>query len=156
MQLRNFIIIILLIVFLNPYDRASSQDKGFKWSPGEELIFNVSWTFINLGTIKLQVFETDSKNKTKQYYSRMFVDSNPLLFFVNMHSIFETYVDENFRPTLHQAYENIDDVNYITQHYFNYEDSIITLKMTSVKDSTKVIQRNYPLVDKYYDALTLV
>ena len=156
MRQQILILFILLNVIINPFNHVYSQDKGFKWSPGEELVFNVRWSFIHLGTIKLQVFENDSSAEIKQYYCRMFVDSNPLLFFVNMHSVFETYVDKNFRPYLHQAYENIDDVNYFTQHYFNYKDSTITLKMTSVKDTTKIIQRQYPLVDKYYDAISLV
>ena len=143
MRQQILILFILLNVIINPFNHVYSQDKGFKWSPGEELVFNVRWSFIHLGTIKLQVFENDSSAEIKQYYCRMFVDSNPLLFFVNMHSVFETYVDKNFRPYLHQAYENIDDVNYFTQHYFNYKDSTITLKMTSVKDTTKIIQRQY-------------
>ena len=156
MRLRFSIFFIILLILVVSFSQVLSQDKGYKWYPGEELVYNVSWTFINLGKLRVQVFENKSKEIRGKYYCRLFVDSNPLLFFVNMHSMFETYVSEDFKPYLHQAYENIDDVNYFTQHYFNYADSTIKLKMTSVKDSTKVIQRTYPLVDKYYDALTLV
>jgi hypothetical protein len=156
MRLRFFVFFVVLVILLIPCNQVFSQDKSFKWYPGEELVYKVSWTFINLGKLKLQLFENPSNKNGGKYYCRLFVDSNPLLFFVNMHSIFETYVSADFKPSLHQAYEKIDDVRYFTQHYFNYEDSTISLKMTSVKDSTKVIQRTYPLVDKYYDAITLV
>ncbi|HES59453.1 MAG TPA: DUF3108 domain-containing protein, partial [Caldithrix sp.] len=139
-----------------PVNVVYSGDTGYKWYPGEELIYNVSWTYIHLGKLKVQVFENKSNEIEGKYYCRLFVDSNPLLFFVNMHSMFESYVSEDFKPYLHQAYENVDGVNYFTQHYFNYADSTIKLKMTSVKDSLKVIERIYPLVDKYYDAISLV
>lgn len=154
---KNTIIALILIILINnPLNRIYSQEAGFKWHPGEELVYNVKWSFIHLGKLKLQLFENNSNEYNTKYYSRLFVDSNPLLFFVNMHSVFETYLDENFRPAVHLAYEKIDDINYFTQHYFNYEDSTIFLKMTSVEDTTKVIEREYPLVDKYYDAISLV
>ena len=156
MRLKLIILFIVSVLLIYPFNNVLSQDKGYKWYPGEEIVYNVSWTFINLGTLRLQVFENNSKQIKGKYYLRLLVDSNPLLFFVNMHSMFETYVSEDFKPYLHQAYENIDNVYYFTQHYFNYEDSTIYLKMTSVKDSSKVIQRTYPLVDKYYDAISLV
>jgi hypothetical protein len=156
MHLRFYVQLILLLIVINPFNQGLPQDKGFKWYPGEELVYKVKWAFINLGKLKLQLFENPSTENEAKYYCRLFVDSNPLLFFVNMHSMFETYVSEDFKPFLHQAYENIDDVNYFTQHYFNYADSTIKLKMTSVKDTSKIIQRIYPLVDKYYDAISLV
>ncbi|MEJ2542562.1 MAG: DUF3108 domain-containing protein [Calditrichaceae bacterium] len=156
MYSKLFFLFIVIAFLIYPFNKVYSGDTGFKWHPGEELVYNVSWTFIHLGKLRVQVFENKSKEIPGKYYCRLFVDSNPLLFFVNMHSMFESYVSEDFKPYLHQVYENIDDVNYFTQHYFNYADSTIKLKMTSVKDSSKVIERTYPLVDKYYDAISLV
>ncbi len=156
MHLRLHVFLIILLIVIYPFSQVLPQDKGFKLYPGEELIYKVKWTFFNLGKLKLQLFENPSKENGGIYYGRIFVDSNPLLFFINMHSIFETYLDNNYKPTLHQAYENIDNVNYFTQHYFNYEDSTIFLKMTSVEDTTKIIHKEIPMVEKCYDALGLV
>jgi hypothetical protein len=155
---KNFtknIVTVFVLLFLC-FELALAQEAKFKVYPGEELVYKVKWSFVKLGTLRLQLFETDSSSASKRYQSRLFVDSNPLLFFVNMHSVYETFLDDKLRPTLHQAYENIDNVNYFTQHYFDYKDSTIYLKMTSVEDTSKIIEKTFPLVDNYYDALSLV
>ena len=156
MRLKLFTLLLVIFTMFFSVNKLFSQEEVYHWHPGEEIVYNVSWSFIHLGKIKLQVFENTSKEIQGKYHCRLFVDSNPLLFFVNMHSMYETYVSEDFKPYLHQAYENIDNVNYFTQHYFNYADSTIRLKMTSVKDTSKIIERTFPLVDKYYDAISLV
>ena len=156
MRLKNLIIIFCITIFFYPFKSLYAQKEQFKWSPGEQLTYKVSWSFINLGELKIQLFDNPSKEIPGKYYCRLFVDSNPLLFFVNMHSLFQSYISEDFKPSLHQAYESIDNVNYFTQHLFNYKDSTINLTMTSVKDSSKVIYKQYPLHNKYYDALSLV
>ena len=123
---------ILIGILLLNYNAVA---QGFQWKIGEELNYNVKWTFIHLGKLKLQICDTLRMDQKKVYHTKLYLDSNPLLFFVNMHSVFESYIDEDFYPHLFLAEEKIDGVRYDTRYRFNYEGNVIEVKMTDIKDT---------------------
>ena len=85
--------IIFSSVFLLFYSNANAlQATSFKWQIGEELTYKVSWGFIRLGTLHLSIEDTVKIDGTPTYFTKLKLDSNPWLFFVNMHSVFESYL----------------------------------------------------------------
>lgn len=133
-----------------------SDENFFQWQIGEELTYKVKWSFIRLGTLKLQVVDTLTIDDTFVYHTRMFIDSNPLLFFVNMHSVYDSFIGEDFYPHLFIADEKIDGVTYKTRYRFNYADSLIHIKMTDVKDTTHIIKKKLPLDEKVQDGMSMI
>ncbi len=123
----------ILVLFLPT--KILPDDNSYQWQIGEELTYKVEWQFIRLGTLKVQVCDTMKMDSVTVYHLKLFIDSNPTLFFVNMHSIFESYVDKDFRTHLFRSVENIDNKKYNTNYRFDYRDSLIYLQMTDVKDS---------------------
>ena len=90
------IITSIILIFLIFPSITFSNKNAFQLQIGEELTYKVKWSFIRLGTLKLQVVDTLMMNKTFVYHIKLFIDSNPLLFFVNMHSVYETFIDNEF------------------------------------------------------------
>ena len=90
------------------------------------------------------------------YHIKVFIDSNPTLFFVNIHSIFESYIDKNFRIRLFRAVEKIKNVKYDTEYRFNYWDRLIDVHVTDVKDTLEVIDKQLPHDKKVLDGISLV
>lgn len=128
-----------------------TQSDRFAWNEGEELIYKVKWGFLRLGTLKIQVLDPLQIDDQKIFHIRLYLDSNPMLFFVNMHSIYDTFIDEDLRPYMHLAQEKIDNIDYRSTHYLNYRDSTLYSQIINLQDSTQnwsdTIRFDQPLYD---------
>jgi len=149
------ITLFILILLLFPAS-LFSDDNSFQWQIGEELSYKVNWSFIRLGTLKLQIGERLILDSTLVYHIKLHIDSNPLLFFVNMHSVYESFIDDQFRPQLFLANEKIDNITYQTEYRFNHADRLIHIKMTDIKNPTKTIVRDDSLNEKIIDGTAMI
>ncbi len=138
------IVVILIIIILYSPNLLLSNDNPFKWKIGEELTYKVKWSFIRLGTLKLQICDSLVIDNTLVYHVRLLIDSNPLLFFVNMHNVYNSYLDKNFQLHLFYAEEKIDNVTYKAEYRLDYSDSLIHIDMTDIKDPAKTIKKSVP------------
>lgn len=130
--------------------------QNFQWKLGEELVYKVKWTFIRLGTVKLQIIDTTKIENVPVYHIRFYIDSNPLLFFVNNHSVYDSFFDENFRILKTYSHEKIDNVNYRSEYQFNYTDSLIHVYMTDVSDTSNTIYREMGMDKQLYDGIGMI
>ena len=79
----------------------------FKWQVGEQLIYSVKWSFFTLGKLKLTVLKSDTLAGRKVYHCRINIDSNPSLPFVNIHDIYDSFMDaEDFSSNIFLSYEH--------------------------------------------------
>lgn len=150
------IAIIFLLVVLCSSNLLLSKGNRFDWKIGEELTYRVKWSFIRLGTLKLQICDSLVVDSTPVYHVRLLIDSNPLLFFVNMHNIYNSYLDKNFQLHLFYAEEKIDNVIYKAEYRLDYADSVIHINMTDIKDTTKTIKKSVPFQEAILDGTSLV
>ena len=74
----------------------SSQRGSRVLNVGEELIYNVKYLFFNIGQIRIRVNEQLEEAGRKKYKTIIYIDSYPGLPFVDLHSIFESVVDQSF------------------------------------------------------------
>jgi hypothetical protein len=152
-------VLILLFIINGFFARTEAQNQlnnDFNWHLNEEFSYKVSYTFIRLGTVKLHVADTVRIDAIKVYKIVMRVDSNPLLFWVNMHSEFEGYVDEQFRPVLYYSNENINGTNYKGTFKFDHRNRLASADFRSVEDSTQFIKKVLPYNDTLYDGISLI
>ncbi|OQX95641.1 hypothetical protein B6I21_04405 [candidate division KSB1 bacterium 4572_119] len=133
-----------------------SKSNQFSWEVGEELTYKVKWSFIRLGTLRLQVCDTLTLDNTFVYHIKLFIDSNPLLFFVNMHNVYETFITEDFKLHLFQSVEKIDNITYLAKYKFNYVDSLIHINMTDMKNPDHTIIKDEPLNETLLDGTSLI
>jgi hypothetical protein len=155
MKFLKIFIIILVLGFYTP-KLIYSNDFAFKWRIGEELTYKVKWAFIRLGTLKLEVADTTFVDDKLIYHVKLHVDSNPMLFFVNMHNVYNSFINENFQLHHFYAKEVIDDLTYKAEYKIDYGDSLILINMTDVDDTTKNIKRSMPFERTILDGTSLV
>jgi hypothetical protein len=60
---------------------------------GEELVYEVSFLTIKLGTIKIVTLPDTTINEEKVYHSKVFIQSNPSIPFYSLKTIFNSYMD---------------------------------------------------------------
>ncbi len=96
------IFIIIIVLGLYKTTLIHSNDFAFKWRIGEELTYKMKWSFIRLGTPKLEIADTSTVEDEFIYHIKLYIDSNPTLFFVNMHNVYNSFINENIQ--LHHFY----------------------------------------------------
>jgi hypothetical protein len=153
--IQKWMLIVLFFTTASPVLLAGEK-KDFFWMLGEKLSYKVKWSFIRLGTVRLQILDSLEMDQRRVFHTRLYIDSNPLLFFVNMHSIYESYINENYYPHLFIADEKIDGVTYKTRYRFDYVERIIDINMTDMKDTNHVIIKRLPLDEKVQDGMSLI
>lgn len=153
---RSLVLPAMVFFWLAGHNPLGAGDNSFKWQIGEELTYKVKWSLVRLGTLKLQILDTLTIDNIRAYQARLFMDSNPVLFFVNMHSVYETIFDEKYQLILFRANEKIDNVTYNTEYRFDYQDSLIHINMTDIKDTSKVIIRTEPLNESIIDGTAMI
>ncbi len=80
------------------------------FSPGEYLVYNVSWMNASIGQVRLKTYESyDCGNGKRNYRASALVDSYRGVPFVNIHDIDTTCMDNNFYSVGFHAAEKKDD-----------------------------------------------
>jgi len=131
--------ILLILIFLNLTLSANSQNYTSCFQPGEVLIYDVSFFGIKLGTIKLESVGIVELNKKQTYYAKTYINSNPGIPFLSLHSIFNAWMDPSLAFSYQfvgqtQLHDNVWDYNKITFDYKNnyilnqhwYGDTLVT------------------------------
>jgi len=154
-RLRLLICLMITIVVINSKP-AKAEEVKFNFMVGEEFAYKVRWSFIRLGTLKLVVKDTSRIDGELVYHTQLFIDSNPLLFFVNMHNVYNSYLDEKFRLRLFTAEERIDDILYETVYKFNYQDSTIKATYTNIENPEEVLQKEMSIDELLLDGSSLI
>ncbi len=95
-------IIILLFFLFHVYpsqlsDSASNRPSplNFEIEVGEELVYNVSYAFINLGQIRLKVLDKNTNEEKVVYKTIAYMDSYRGIPFVDLHEIYESTINQN-------------------------------------------------------------
>lgn len=145
-----FALAVLFLLFVIP------NCQAYQFIIGEELTYNVMWMHVRLGTATIQVYDSLKMNNQKLYHVKFFLESNPLLFFINMQGKFECYVDENFKPYLFRSVEKVDDISCDSYYRFDYHDSLIYVRIVDRRDSTRVIEKSIPLNNHVLDGISLI
>ena len=76
---------------------AASADKSSQRSAvlleGEELVYNVSYTIIDLGQIRIRTLEKTRAPDAVTYRGKAYIDSYPSIPFIDAHAVFESRID---------------------------------------------------------------
>ncbi|MBD3226027.1 MAG: DUF3108 domain-containing protein [Caldithrix sp.] len=147
-------VVFCVLIFLSALP--AKPANTFQWRVGEELTYSVHWSFFRLGTLKLEVKDSLTYNGHSVYHIRLHIDSNPALFFVDMHSKVDSYIDDDMQLHRFLARENIDNVNYLTEYRLDYEQNKLIINMTDLEDTTHTIYEEKPLTDEIYDGSGLI
>ena len=153
--MKNTIYIVITLLMISSSAKADSKEP-FQWQIGEELTYSVSWAFIRLGTVRVVVEDSLEINSVKVHHVRFYIDSNPYIFFVDMHSTFDCYIDKHFRPVRYIASENVDDEFKKAVYDFNYTDSLFTVDVYNSANSKRISRNTLALQETTFDGISMI
>lgn len=95
------------------------QDTGM-FVVGEELIYNVSYAFLDIGQIRIKVLEKVSSKGHNHYRTIAYLDSYSGIPFVDLHTIYESHVDRGVFSRLFRSRVKDETRWYATLYEFDY------------------------------------
>lgn len=148
------VLLIIFIVFSTLFSQENQQ--LFKWQTGEELTYKVSWGFIRLGTLHLSIIDTTNIDGVKTYHTQFKIDSNPWLFFINMHSVFDSYLMGDTFPLLFICKEEIDGEEYNSEYRFDYKNKEIVVHYEGAENPDLKIDKRLPMEKQLQDGMSII
>lgn len=85
---------LFLAISLFLFAPAKAADN-FVLQPGEELFYEVSFLGVKLGSVKVITEQTEILDGANVYKTKAYIDSYSGIPFVDLHSIFEAWIDES-------------------------------------------------------------
>ncbi len=153
-RISRFLLLFILAPIL--LKSAPNEIPPFRWQVGEQLVWKVRWSFIRLGTLRLQVQDTVRLHHQKLYRIKLLMDSNPVLIFVNIHNKYECLVDSLFRPVVYMVDENNGGDRNLLLYQFDYQKKQVFMQVLDSDDTTKVIREKIINLEHYiYDGISL-
>lgn len=161
MRFPSFIIFCLFFLSgLIKYGQALDGQPQLQWEIGEELKYQVKWTFVKLGEIKLQVVQSDSLHSRSVYHCRVTIDSSPELFFIDLHDVYESYIDaEEYYSHLFRSREKKGDHLLFTQLEYLPDLKVVRIhqeKQHPIKEVEVILDSTIKVTGKIQDTLSLL
>lgn len=122
---------------------------------GEELLYNVSYLFFNLGQVQIKVLEKSERNGRVVYKTIAYIDSYKGIPFVNLHDIFESEMDQQFFSRGFIGKDHSDDVWKYNKYIFQYDSNRVFVEKGEYK--TRHIEEvdTLEITTPYQDGLSL-
>jgi len=144
-------IIILLVLLSSCGNRTFSQSDVFV--DGEELYYEVYYSFINIGWAKFNTKKLDND----RYLCTAVLRSNDALPFVTVNFDFSSEIqilNDNIKPLRFESRETKEGKTSILTYQFNYEDKYVDVKKFGF-DSQTEYEKRIPMFAPYQDGLSV-
>jgi len=129
--------------------KQNNLQENFEFEVGEELIYSVKYTFIKLGELKFKVLEKKTENGIVYYRTMVYINSDELIPFVDLHEVYESYYNIENYSNLFKATHRTKEYFRFSEHRFDYKNNKIFVKKGTLKpyfvetDSTCDISHNF-------------
>lgn len=138
----------------SPYLTSKNDSTRTSFLTEEDLTYIVKYAFLNLGEVRLKIIRQADSEKTGIIKTMSFIDSYEGLPFVDLHQIYESFIDSLLFPTVFVGIMMEDDTNYVK---YNFEgDSVINI-IKGDYNSNKIWFDSTAVVDKkFQDGLSVL
>ena len=98
--------------------------------PGEELLYEVSYMGITLGSIKVVTLKNEIFDGKNVYHSKIYIDSRKGIPFIDLHSIYESWIDQSitFSHNFTANTKESDGTWSYDKYMFDYPKQILTME----------------------------
>lgn len=116
---------------------------------GEELVYTVSYSFLDLGELKFKVLEKLNVNGKYLYKTICYINSYSSVPFVSLHQIYESKLNSNYFAEFFKGLVKDKEYTTYTEYYFDYNNGKLRVKKGKVKppeswtDSTTWAEKQY-------------
>ena len=141
--------------------RSTDVALGFAAPPGmffvgEELIYEVSYSFFSLGTVRLQILDTIAKEGATLYQAKAFMDSYSGVPFVDLHYVFYSEIDPAYYSRFFSGLNTKDPENTSYSDYvFDYAQNRVSTEKGIRQFSEKSVKGTDTISSSYQDGLSL-
>ena len=124
----------------------SKSDKTDKLFVGEDMTYVVKYAFFNLGEIRFNVVEKTEHKNTFVYKTVAYIDSYPDLPFLEIHQVYESYIDSSSLFPL-EFFAQIFGKDTVFVNYDFIGDSLVQMQKETLDgrkiwfDSTAIIHQ---------------
>ena len=156
---KSVVVILSLFLIITNLHANDNLKPKLKLQVGEELIYKVKYTFLTLGSLKFQILGMDTIDGRPVYHCILHIDSNPSLPFVNLHDIYESYIDEDIYSRRFVAREKESGDTVYTRYDMNYEDNIHIIMKKIAETDTIIVLDSLAALDtprKVQDGLSIL
>jgi len=142
--------------------RPTDAALGFAAPPGmffigEELIYEVSYSFFSLGTVKVQILDTIAKEGATLYQAKAFMDSYSGVPFVDLHYVFYSEIDPAYYSRFFSGLNTKDPKNMSYSDYvFDYAQNRVSTEKGIRQFSEKSAKGMDTISSFYQDGLSLL
>jgi hypothetical protein len=165
-------LIALVAIFFSPRtgysDDAGTQERGqtsytaeIEGAPGvfmvgEELDYNVSYAFFDLGHVRIVVLDTISKQGRTLYTMKAFVDSYNGVPFVDLHEVFYSEVSAEPYAYFYANHNTADPATMpYTEYSFDYGKNMVRYEIGTMPGKKKEKEGTVPITRGQQDGLSL-
>jgi len=141
---RFTLLILLCCVIINarasdPKQTVSTHNKETIFQAGEELTYNVSFLGIDLGQVKVKTLEAISHDDRTAYKAIAYIDSYKGVPLVDLHSIYESIIDQTMYTHWFRARDKKD--TSWTSYVYDFEYSKHSVYMEEGKWKSSAVDR---------------
>lgn len=122
---------------------------------GEELTYVVKYSVMKLGEVRLKIKDKKTIDGKTFYVTYAYIDSYSGIPFVDLHQIYESYVDENLYSDFFKALILGDKYTAYTEYNFDYKKSLIHVKKGKVNPPEVWTDSTTSADKKYQDGLSI-
>ena len=99
-------------------------------STGEELVYDVSYMGISLGTIRVTTLKNETFNGKSVHHTKIYIDSRKGIPFVDLHSIYESWIDPSVQYSHNFAASTKESDGSWTydKYLFDYPGQSVTME----------------------------
>jgi len=161
---RVFIFLLFPFFAFTPFNKSNKNITSFEYNffsnkklqVGEELTYEVSYSFIKLGEIKIIVRNQRIENG-KTYYSTIgYIDSYSGVPFVDLHQIYASTLNSEYYSVFFRGLVRDKDYTTYTDYNFNYKKSIIHIKKGKLQPPELWTDSTTSALREYQDGLSLL
>ena len=153
-MLKFVLFFLLIFISLSWFSPVSAQE--FTWNTDEDLTYGVDWTFIRLGEIHLKLIGREEINGKMTNHIRLIIESNPLLFWLDNQSVYDSYVTDSLKVMRFISDEKVDGKLYNARYDFDYDKEKIYLSLLSKENNEARQDKVIDLKPKLYDGISLI
>lgn len=151
---RRIALLVLSGLLWNGTTAAQGGPGGFVFTENEELVYNVRYAFFNLGQIRITTYATSTVDNRTVSFSRALIDSYRGIPFVDLHAVFESFIDHSMFSRRFMGKIKQDDTWDFSRYHFDYERNHVIVEMG--RQDTVIAQVETVAVDgPYQDGLSL-
>lgn len=157
LNIKTRLLATFLIVFLVfTQNSFAQQNKEFQFQEGQELIYSVSYLFFHLGEIRMTDLGKEQVNGFEANHIKVVVESNPLLFWIDHESVYDTYITDDFKIARFVSDESIDGEEYNAVYDFDYDNMKINLTLFDKENPDNIQKKTIQLTPNKIDGISLM